>query len=141
MHVSLSFNLTLLIQAISFLVFAFLMDHLFFRPVSRAINRRQEYIADCQVKASQHLAEGEKLQQQREAQLKEATTQAQTAIAAAVAEADEARREAISRVSGEARVLVEKAREEIAQERVRALETLQGEMDDLKGLIKDQVLK
>jgi F-type H+-transporting ATPase subunit b len=141
MHVSLSFNLTLVVQAISFLVFAFLMDRLFFRPVADAIARRQTYIAECQVQATEHLSEGERLQEQRTVQLKEATAQAQAAIAAAVAEADNARRQAINQVSGEARTLIEKAREEIAQERTRALEALQGDMDDLKGLIKDQVLK
>lgn len=140
MHVSLAFNGTLIVQALSFLVFAFLMDRLFFRPVLRALARRRDYVTDCQLEATKALAEGEQLAAERMAQLSEATRQAQATVAAAVASAEETRRERLGQASADARELVDAARREIQTEKERARVTLQTELPALKHLIKERVL-
>jgi len=136
-----NFNLTIAIQMVSFLVFVFLMNRLFFRPIVRAIEARQSYLLDQQQKAADSLKETESLQRDYEARLKAAREEAQVIVQQASAEAESKRREVLAKASAEASVVLEAARGEIAAERDRALESLRGEVATLAGTISNKVLE
>lgn len=136
-----NFNLTIAIQMVSFLVFVFLMNRLFFRPIVRAIEARQAYLLEQQQKASESLKETESLQRDYEARLKQAREEAQAIVQAATAEAEAKRREALATASAEAAVVLDAARGEIAAERDKALESLRGEVAAIAGSISAKVME
>jgi F-type H+-transporting ATPase subunit b len=136
-----NFNLTIAIQMVSFLVFVFLMNRLFFRPIVRAIEARQAYLLEQQQKASESLKETESLQRDYEARLKHAREEAQAIVQAATAEAEAKRREALATASAEAAVVLDAARGEIAAERDKALESLRGEVAAIAGSISAKVME
>lgn len=136
-----NFNLTIAIQMVSFLVFVFLMNRLFFRPVVRAIEARQTYLLDQQQKAADSLKETESLQRDYEARLAKARQEAQTIVSQASAEAESKRREAMAQASAQAAVVLDSARGEIAAERDKALESLRGEVAAIAGTISAKVME
>jgi F-type H+-transporting ATPase subunit b len=135
-----NFNLTIAIQMVSFLVFVFLMNRIFFRPIVRAIEARQAYLLTQQQKASESLKETESLQRDYEARLRKAREEAQAIVAQATAEADSQRREALAQASAQAAAVIEAARGEIALERDNALQSLRGEVAAIAGTITAKVM-
>lgn len=136
-----NFNLTIAIQMVSFLVFVFLMNRIFFRPIIRAIEARQSYLLDQQQKAAESLKETESLQRDYEARLAQARENAQAIVSEAAAEAEAQRREALAAASAQAASMLSAAREEIAAERDKALTSLRGEVANLAGSITHKVLE
>ncbi len=135
-----NFNLTIAIQMVSFLVFVFLMNRIFFRPIVRAIEARQAYLLEQQQKASESLKETESLQRDYEARLRKAREEAQAIVAQATAEADSRRREALAQASAQAAAVIEAARGEIAHERDTALQSLRSEVAAIAGTISAKVM-
>lgn len=136
-----NFNLTIAIQMVSFLVFVFLMDRLFFRPIVRAIEARQAYLLDQQQKAADSLKETESLQRDYEARLKAAREEAQAIVAQASAQAEAERREALAKANAEAAAALSAARGEIAAERDKALASLKGEVEAIASTIAGKVME
>ncbi|HBN09730.1 MAG TPA: ATP synthase F0 subunit B [Cyanobacteria bacterium UBA8530] len=141
MHVSLEFNGTILVQAISFLVFVFLMERFFFRPVTAAIEKRQAYVADCQLAAKRMSEESQRLRDAHLAFTKEAAQKAQVVITRAVSDAEGDRRDALSQASAEARAMLDSARREIAEEKERARLSLSKDIEGLRDMIEKRVLE
>lgn len=136
-----NFNLTIAIQMVSFLVFVFLMNRLFFRPIVRAIEARQAYLLEQQQKASESLKETESLQRDYEARLKKAREEAQAIVHAATAEAEAKRKQVLANASAEAASVLDAARGEIKAERDKALESLRGEVAAIAGTISAKVME
>lgn len=131
----LNVNLTIVIQMVSFLVFAFLMNRILFRPIVKAIEARQAYLLQQQQQAADNLKETEALQRDYEARLSKARQDAQALVAKATAEAEAQRREVLGRASAQASELIAQARTEIASERDKALGSLRDEVSAIAGLI------
>lgn len=136
----LELNLTLLVQMGLFLVFAWLLNLVFFLPVTRVVEERKAYLAGQQEKADQALKQAQDLQADYEARLKAAHTQTQEAIQAAVKEAEAKRQALLESVKRDVEQEVVSARASIRTERAEALASLQGEVGQFTDLIKRKVL-
>lgn len=136
----LELNLTLLVQMGLFLVFAWLLNLVFFRPVTRVMEERKAYVAEQQEKANQALKQVQDLQADYDTRLKAAHTQAQEAIQAAVKEAESRRQALLDSVKRDVEKEVVSARESIRNERASAVASLQGEVGPFTDLIKRKVL-
>jgi F-type H+-transporting ATPase subunit b len=131
---------TLPLMAVQVVVLTFILNTLFFRPVGKAVEEREGYIATSRSEAKQKLAQAQRLEADLREQLKEARQQAQKLILEAEQDADKLYREAIAVAQAEAIASREQARREIDGERSRALAQLQGDADQLAGLIVDRLL-
>ncbi len=136
-----NFNLTIAIQMVSFLVFVFLMNRMFFRPIVRAIEARQAYLLEQQQKASASLKETESMQRDYEARLLKAREEAHAVISQASAEAEAKRRAALAEANAQAAIVLDAARGEIATERDKALESLRGEVAAIATNISAKVME
>ncbi|MBI6545908.1 MAG: hypothetical protein HY692_03880, partial [Cyanobacteria bacterium NC_groundwater_1444_Ag_S-0.65um_54_12] len=87
----LSFNLTIVLQMVGFLVFAYLLNLLFFKPIIAHIAARNRYLVEQQATAIQLLKEAQELQSAHEERLQVAQREAQLSLDAAVREAQEQR--------------------------------------------------
>lgn len=137
----LNVNLTIVIQMVSFLVFAFLMNRILFRPIVKAIEARQAYLLQQQQQAADSLKETESLQRDYEARLKKAREEAQQIVAKATAEAEAQRRDVLAQASAQAGELISAARTEIAAERDKALGSLRDEVASIAGMITTKVME
>jgi F-type H+-transporting ATPase subunit b len=135
----LALNLTLLIQMALFLVFAGIMNAIFFKPVTKALADRKAYIQQQHAQATSDLQAIAALQTDYEARLKAARQEAQEAIAQAVGQAESHRHELLASVKTEVAGQVASARESIRSERDQALAELSGDVSQLASLIARKV--
>jgi F-type H+-transporting ATPase subunit b len=124
-----SFNLwTFLFQAINFIVLAYVLRRLLYRPLHEAIDRRREENARVRAEAEQARQEARALQRQLDARLAEIEKMRQDTLRQAREQADSERKKILS----EADQVVRRRREELDQELQRvhaeALRTLREEL-------------
>jgi len=118
----------------------FILNALFFRPVGRAVEEREGYVATSRADAKQKLAQAQRLEADLTDQLKEARLEAQKLIVEAEQESDKLYREALAVAQAESIAVREQSRREIEAEREQALSALQGQAERLGTLIVDRLL-
>jgi F-type H+-transporting ATPase subunit b len=131
---------TLPLMALQVVILTFILNALFFRPVGRAVEEREGYIATSRADAKQKLAQVERLEGDLKEQLREARLQSQKLVVEAEQDADRLYREALALAQAEANASREQARREIDTQRANALAALRGDADQLAGLIVDRLL-
>jgi F-type H+-transporting ATPase subunit b len=133
-------NATLPLMAVQVVLLTFILNALFFRPVGRAVEEREGYIATSRSEAKQKLAQVQRLEAELTEQLKEARHQGQALILEAEQEVDKIYREALAAAQADAIATREKARREIEAQKDKALDSLKVEADRLGALIVDRLL-
>ena len=136
----LSFNLTLVIQMVGFLVFAWLFNQVFFRPVVQHIEARNRYLADQQASAERLIEDARTVRNEHDRRLREAQASAQAAVDAAVKEAQARRSERLAKARVEAQELVTKARMHLEKDRTDVLSKLRAEASGIAEAIATKVL-
>lgn len=136
----LNLNLTLFVQMGLFLLFAVVLNQVFFKPVTRVLEERKEHIDRQQAAATDALKQVHELQANYDAKLKGAHAQAQEAIQTAIGEADRKRQAQIDAVKLDVLGEVESARASIQAERAAALASLSAEVGSFSEAIKRKVL-
>ncbi len=131
---------TLPLMAVQVVLLTFILNALFFRPVGRAVEEREGYIATSRSEAKQKLAQVQRLEAELTEQLKEARQQGQALILEAEQEVDKIYREALATAQADAIATREKARREIETQKDKALGALKVEADRLGHLIVDRLL-
>lgn len=135
----LTLNLTLPVMMVLFLVFAWAMNLVFFRPVTRILQERQDYIRKQTDEANAAVQKVTDLQADYDTRLKAAHTQAQEAIATAVKEAEAKRQAHLESVKADVDKQVADARKSVQAERAAAVASLQSEVGQFTELIKRKV--
>jgi F-type H+-transporting ATPase subunit b len=123
------FNLwTFLFEAINFVVLAYVLRWLLYRPLRQAIDRRREADAKARADAEKARTEAEELHGQLAVRLAQATAESQAMVHKAREQAEAERRTVLS----DAEQAVQRRREEVRQaldrEREEALQALHGEV-------------
>ena len=131
---------TLPVMIVMFLVFAWLLNLVFFGPVTRVLAERQALVGQQQERANAALQQAQDLQADYERRLKAAHGQAQDAIQAAIKEAEAKRQSLLDGVKADMAKDLAGARDAIHQERNAAMATLQGEVGQFAELIKRKVV-
>jgi F-type H+-transporting ATPase subunit b len=131
---------TLPLMAVQVVILTFILNALFFRPVGRAVEEREGFIATSRADAKQKLAQVQRLEADLTEQLKEARQHAQKLILEAEQESDKLYREALATAQAEAIATREKARRDIESEKERALSAIKTEAERLGSLIVDRLL-
>ncbi|MCP9888295.1 MAG: F0F1 ATP synthase subunit B' [Prochlorococcaceae cyanobacterium] len=131
---------TLPLMAVQVVLLTFILNALFFRPVGRAVEEREGYIATSKADAKQKLAQAERLASDLSEQLREARQAAQGLIVQAEQESDQLYREALAAAQAESIAVREQARSLIEAEKSTALAALREDADRLGSLIVDRLL-
>ena len=131
---------TLPLMAVQVVLLTLILNALFFRPVGRAVEEREGFIATSRADAKEKLAQAQRLESELTEQLKAARQQAQQLIVEAEQDADKLNREALAAAQADANASREQARREIEAQRDQALAALAGESDRLGALIVDRLL-
>jgi F-type H+-transporting ATPase subunit b len=131
---------TLPLMALQVVILTFILNSLFFRPVGKAVEEREGYIATSRAEAKQKLAQAERLEAELKEQLKEARQHSQKLILEAEQESDRLYREALGVATAESNASREQARREIDSQRTSAMQQLSGDADQLAAQIVDRLL-
>ncbi|MBO3460990.1 F0F1 ATP synthase subunit B' [Aetokthonos hydrillicola Thurmond2011] len=131
---------TLPLMAIQFLLLALILNAVFYKPLGKAIDDRNEFVRNNQLQAQERLSKAEKLAQQYEQELAAARRQAQTVIADAQAQAQKVAAEKIAEAQKEAQAQREQTSREIEQQKQQALASLEQEVDALSRQILEKLL-
>lgn len=131
---------TLPLMALQVVILTFILNSLFFRPVGKAVEDRDGYVATSRAEAKQKLAQVERLEADLTDQLKAARMETQKLVLEAEQESDRLYREALSLAMAESNAIREKARREIDAERAAAMGQLEGDASQLAALIVQRLL-
>ncbi len=134
------FNATLPLMALQFLLLAALLNAIFYKPLTKALDDRDNYVRDNQLGATERLAQAERLTQEYEQQLADARRQSQAIVAAAQDEAKNITAQRIAEAQQEAQAQREQAAREIEEQKQQALSSLEQQVDALSRQILDKLL-
>lgn len=118
-------------QIINFLLLLWLLNRFLFKRVLAMLDERQARIAKGLEDAAAAERDRELASAEREAALAEARTEAQALVTRAGKMADDARAEQMTAAKAEADRLLERARQEIAAEKDKAVAELRAQVADL----------
>lgn len=133
-------NATLPIMAVQFLILMAVLNAIFYKPLTKAIDERAEYIRKNQLEAKERLAKAEKLAEQYEQDLGETRKQSQAVIVAAQEEAKNIAAQKMAEAQQEAQQKREVAAREIEQQKQQALQELEQQVDSLSRQIMEKLL-
>ena len=134
------FDATLPLMAIQVVLLTFILNTLFFKPVGKVVEERENFVSTSQLDAKKKLAEVERLETDLKNQLKEARKAAQKVITEAEEDSEKLYREALLLATSEANASRENARREITSQRDSALNQLKADADKLGDLIVERLL-
>lgn len=130
----------LLFQIIHFLIMAWLLNKLLYKPVINAFESRKAKIADALAEAARVKASADAERVQLEAKLAAERQESQTRLREAVARSQEAADRRLSEATVEADQILVRARAEAEDTRKHALAGLEGEIADLALTAAGRVL-
>ena len=134
-------NATLPLMAIQVVVLTYLLNSLFFKPVGKVVEKREEYVKNNITAAKNKLAEVEKLEADLLNQLQKARSEAVKIVNEAEQDSEKLYQEAIDLANNEANASKEKARLEIENQTSSAREQLLQQADDLSELIVNRLIQ
>ena len=133
-------NATLPLMAIQVVVLTYLLNSLFFKPVGKVVEKREEYVKNNITAAKNKLAEVEKLEADLLNQLQKARSEAVKIVNEAEQDSEKLYREAIDLANNEANASKEKARLEIENQTSSAREQLSQQAEALSELIVNRLI-
>ncbi|MFB2919213.1 MULTISPECIES: F0F1 ATP synthase subunit B' [Aerosakkonema] len=134
------FDATLPLMAVQFLLLAVVLNAIFYKPLTKALDDRDNYIRTNEAEARERLAKAEMLAKQYEEQLANARRQAQNAIAQAQDDAKKIAAQKIAEAQEEAAAGRKQAQQEIDEQKQAAMQRLEQEVDALSRQILEKIL-
>ncbi|HIK30617.1 MAG TPA: F0F1 ATP synthase subunit B' [Oscillatoriales cyanobacterium M59_W2019_021] len=134
------FDATLPLMAVQFLILMALLNAVFFKPLSKALDERDNYIRQNYKDAEDRLAKTQELASQYERELAQTRKAAQEIVIAAQNEAQERSNQKIAEAQREAQQAREKAAAEIEQQKQEAMQSLEGQVSALSRQMLEKLL-
>jgi F-type H+-transporting ATPase subunit b len=134
------FDATLPLMAIQFVVLVAVLNKLFYTPLGKVLDDRDEYIRGGLGNAKARLAEAEALKTQYEKELAETRRESNTVIATAKAEAQKIAAVQIAETQQAAQVQREQAQQEIDKQKQSAFTALEPQVEALSRQILTKLL-
>ncbi|MGB3239818.1 MAG: F0F1 ATP synthase subunit B' [Geitlerinemataceae cyanobacterium] len=134
------FDATLPLMAVQFLILMAALNAVFFKPLTKTLDERDNYIRQNYKDAEDRLAKTEQLSAQYEQELAETRKSAQAVIIAAQNEAQEISNQRIAEAQREAQQAREQASAQIEQQKQEAMQSLESQVSDLSRQMLEKLL-
>ncbi len=134
------FDATLPLMALQFLLLVAVLNAVFYKPLTKAIDERDEYIRKNQLEARERITKAENLTKQYEQELGETRRKAQATISVAQADAQKIAAQKMASAQAEAQTQREQAQQEIDQQKAEAFASLEQQVDALSRQILEKLL-
>jgi F-type H+-transporting ATPase subunit b len=127
--------------ALTFLVLFALLAKLAFKPITAALDRRNQTIKAQLDEAERSRAEAKKLMDEYQRQLAEARSEANKVIEEARSLGEKVRKEVVEKANAESSALVQRAQEEIERQKEKGVQELKDTVAQLAVQIASRVLE
>lgn len=134
------FDATLPLMAVQFLLLAALLNVVFYKPLMKVLDEREEYLRGGDTGSKEKLAKAESIVREYEKQIADARRESQNLVQKAQAEAKEITASKIAAAQQEVQSQREAATQEIEQQKAAAFETLEQQVDSLSRQILEKIL-
>lgn len=131
---------TLPLMAVQFLILVVLLNLVFYKPIGKSLDDRDNYIRTNLLDAKERISKAENLAKQYEQELAETRRQAQAVIATAQAEAQKIAAQKIAEAQQEAQAQREQAAQEIEKQKQEAMQSLEQQVDTLSRQILEKLV-
>ena len=134
------FNATLPLMALQILLLMVVLNLLFYTPVAKVLDERDEYIRKNLTEASETLAKAEAITKKYEQDLAQERRESQLIIASAQKEAQEIVAMEIKQAQKDTESLVNEATQQLNTQKEKALLALEEQVNTLSEQIKNKLL-
>lgn len=134
------FNATLPLMAVQILLFMVVLNTVFYNPVAKVLDEREEYIRKNLTQASEILAKAEAITKQYEKDLAQERREAQLIIGLAQKEAQDIVALEIKQAQKDTELLVNEATLQLNSQKQKALSALEDQVNTLTEQIKSKLL-
>jgi F-type H+-transporting ATPase subunit b len=134
------FDATLPLMAAQFLLLVVILNQVFYKPLTKSLDDRDNYIRTNNTEAQERLAKAQRLAQQYEQELADTRRQAQSVIATAQAEAQKTAAQELAEVQREVQAQFQQVQQELDQQKQVALQALESQVGTLSQQILTKLL-
>lgn len=134
------FDATLPVMAIQFLLFTAIMNVVFYKPLTKAIDERNQYIRSNKTEAQERISKAKHLGEQYEQELAQARRQSQQVIESAQDDAKEMAAQQIAAAQKEVQAQLQQTQQELDQQKQSALSSLEGQVEALSNQMLEKLL-
>nr|YP_009326717.1 ATP synthase subunit b' [Membranoptera platyphylla]AMJ16974.1 ATP synthase subunit b' [Membranoptera platyphylla] len=134
------FNATLPLMALQFIVLTVILNVLYYKPVGKVLDEREEYIRNCLTTASASLLKADELTRKYEHELAESRKNAQNVIKDAQNEAQVLVSDKIKEAKQETDSLLQNAYNQLNIQKEKAFKSLEEQVDILSDQIQLKLL-
>lgn len=134
------FDATLPLMAIQFLFLTWLLNQVFYKPLTKVLDERADYIRSQESDAREKLAKTENLVKEYQQNIAEARRKSQAVVEQAQADAKNITAQKIAEAQQEAQAQREKVAQELKQQEEAAFATLEQQVDSLSRQILEKLL-
>ncbi|MBE9179250.1 F0F1 ATP synthase subunit B' [Oculatella sp. LEGE 06141] len=131
---------TLPLMAVQFLLLVAILNAVFYKPLSKALDDRDSYIRSNITDAQERLSKAQNLAKQYEQELAETRRQSQAIIATAQEDAQKIAAQKVAEAQREAQVQREQTQQELNQQKEEAMRSLEQQVDALSNQIVERLL-
>ena len=133
------FNATFLVSAISFVIFVFIMNAIFYRPLEKIITERENLVSDTLNDAKNTREKSEKLVQEREEKLTKAAVESKEYVANSLDKANKKAKEQLTNAKENSFKKIADEKINIEKEKEKAIQVLDSHIQDLANEIIKKV--
>lgn len=134
------FDATMPLMAVQFLLLAVVLNAVFYKPLTKTLDERDEYIRSNNADARERLAKSQMLVKEYEQKISEARKQSQAVLEQAQLDARNINAQKIAEAQKEVQAQKEQTAREIEEQKQAAMRTLEGQVDSLSRQILEKLL-
>jgi F-type H+-transporting ATPase subunit b len=134
------FNATLPLMALQIVALSFLLNFIFYKPLTDTILEREGFIQKSLSDAKEFLSKAEKLFEDYEAKISLGRKEAQLLVSNAEKEAQEVVSVEVLKAHQDAQSLIEETTQELKKQKMQAISMLEGQIDLLTSEIKNKLI-
>ena len=134
------FDATSPLMAIQFLFLTWLLNQVFYKPLTKVLDERDEYVRNNETNARKQLSETKELAKQYEQQLADARKKSQEVLQSAQVDAKKITAQKIAEAQQEVQAQKAQVAKELQEQKDAAMATLEQQVDSLSHQILEKLL-
>jgi F-type H+-transporting ATPase subunit b len=134
------FDATLPLMALQFLILVAVLNVVFYKPLTKVLTDRDDYIRSNNTEAQERLAKSQRLAQQYEQELADTRRQSQAVIASAQADAQKIAKDQVAAAQRDVQAQLLQLQAELDQEKQSAFQALEAQVNTLSQQILGKLI-
>ncbi len=135
------FNATFLISAISFIIFVFIMNTIFYKPILRIMEERKAFIEKNEQKIADANNQSKELEEKKEREIQSARANAKATVDNGLERVKSENKEIMNNFTEEQKQRAENEKRELNKESINSKEELKEKSKNISRIITNKILE